>query len=59
MLNRNFVQTDDSMKDSKETATTFNVSQTSASFRRIATVAQLQLEQTHRQTHTYTHTQSA
>ena len=29
MLNRKFVQTDDAMKDSEETATAFNVSQTS------------------------------
>ncbi len=35
-----FVRTNDAMKDSKETATAY-------SFRRIATVEQLQLEQTH------------
>ena len=29
MLNRKFVRTDDAMKDSEETATAFNVSQTS------------------------------
>ena len=28
MLNRKFVRTDDAMKDSEETATAFNVSQT-------------------------------
>ena len=31
MLNRKFVRTDDAMKDSEETATAFNVSQTIAS----------------------------
>ena len=30
MLNRKFVRTDDAMKDSEETATAFNVSQTIA-----------------------------
>ena len=81
MLNRKFVRTDDAMKDSEETATAFNVSQTShnsrkklqfanprikiqenvhdqkpietVSFRRIATVEQLQLEQTHTHSQLY------
>ncbi len=34
MLNRKFVGTDDAMKDSKETATAFNVSQTSHNLRK-------------------------
>ena len=34
MLNRKFVQIDDAMKDSEETATSFNVSQTSHNSRK-------------------------
>ena len=34
MLNRKFVQTDDAMKDSEETVTAFNVSQTSHNSRK-------------------------
>ena len=34
MLNRKFVRTDDAMKDSEETATAFNVSQTSHNSRK-------------------------
>ena len=36
MLNRKFVRTDDAMKDSEETATAFNVSQTSHNSRKFA-----------------------
>ncbi len=68
-MNRNFVQTYDTTKDSEETATTFTVSKISrngrtklslykaVSFCRIATVEQLQLEYTHTQTQTQTHSQ--
>ena len=35
MLNRKFVRTDDAMKDSEETATAFNVSQTSHNSRKL------------------------
>ena len=34
MLNRKFVRTDDAMKDSEETETAFNVSQTSHNSRK-------------------------
>ena len=34
MLNRKFVRTDDAMKDPEETATAFNVSQTSHNSRK-------------------------
>ncbi len=63
MLNRKFVRTDDTMKDSLETAKVFNVSQTSHNLNKALVFVAMQpfssyTAGTHACTHAHTHTQS-